>query len=279
MAATRPTDLESGGSQTREGELSTFAVIVQNDESRWDDVKGDLYHYPSRYQKFLEPGTKAIYYKGRMTNVIYAQSRLSPDPHYFGVATIGDSIVDPDAPQNRYCEILEYREFEEAVPIRSQGVYLEEIPASRATNYWRDGVRSITETVYARIAAEARLGGYSPKLPSARDELESFGPLDGGHKARYSSYYERNPFYRTRALELHGYACMVCAFDFERHYGALGKGFIHVHHNKPLSVSGPTRINPQTDLSVVCPNCHSMLHKKKDTTLTVEELRNIIAST
>jgi 5-methylcytosine-specific restriction enzyme A len=72
---------------------------------------------------------------------------------------------------------------------------------------------------------------------------------------------------------VHGLSCVVCRFNFEAVYGVWGKGFIHVHHNKPISESGPTSINPQTDLSVVCPNCHAMIHRDKNHTLSVQELR------
>jgi 5-methylcytosine-specific restriction protein A len=71
---------------------------------------------------------------------------------------------------------------------------------------------------------------------------------------------------------------MACDLDFEERYGPLGKSFIHVHHNKPVSESGPVRIDPQIDLSVVCPNCHAMIHRKKSETLTVEDVRNLLAS-
>jgi len=33
--------------------MSAHAAITQNDESPWDDVKGDLYHYPNSYKKIL----------------------------------------------------------------------------------------------------------------------------------------------------------------------------------------------------------------------------------
>ena len=26
--------------------MSEYAVIIQNDESKWDDIKGELYNYP-----------------------------------------------------------------------------------------------------------------------------------------------------------------------------------------------------------------------------------------
>ena len=68
--------------------MSEFAVIAQNDESVWDDVKGDLYHYPATYQAILTPGCRVIYYKGKMLDRKYASERLSPHPHYFGVTML-----------------------------------------------------------------------------------------------------------------------------------------------------------------------------------------------
>ena len=34
-------------------------------------------------------------------------------------------------------------------------------------------------------------------------------------------------------------------------------------------------MNPKTDMTVLCPNCHSMIHRKKSKTLTIEELKAI----
>jgi len=53
--------------------MSDYAVIVQNDESKWDDIKGELYHYPNTYRGILTPGCKVIYYKGKMTNPGFAR--------------------------------------------------------------------------------------------------------------------------------------------------------------------------------------------------------------
>ena len=260
--------------------MAKFAVIVQNDKSDWDDIKGDIYHYPSRYRAILVPGCKVIYYKGKMTDRTFESERLSAEPHYFGVGIIGDSISDTESQKNDwYCEILEYQEFLEAVGNRgTDGEYLEPIPDSKKTNYWRYGAREISEETYDNILSLAQIGSYTPKLPSIQGELESEGPVEGGRKQRYSSYYERNPYYRKRALEIHGLSCMVCDFNFGDTFGVHGAGFCHVHHNKPLAETGPTKIDPKNDMSVLCPNCHAMLHRKRDTTLSVEELREIIAA-
>jgi predicted HNH restriction endonuclease len=259
--------------------MSNYAVLVQNDESKWDDIKGELYHYPNIYRSILTPGCKIIYYKGRMTNPAFVGHRLSAEAHYFGIGVIGTSIIDSESHRkDHYCEILDYREFEEAVPMKVGKEYLEPIPDSKKSNYWRFGVREITKMTYERILGNAKTKGYEPSLPSPHQELESFQPIEGGKKARFSAYYERNPFYRNRAIEIHGVTCMACGFNFRDHDGELGNGFINVHHNKPISETGPTRINPQTDLSVLCANCHAMIHRNKNQTLSVGELRDLMLS-
>ncbi|MEW8036296.1 MAG: hypothetical protein AB2651_22165 [Candidatus Thiodiazotropha sp.] len=252
--------------------MSKYAVIVQNDESAWDDSKGDLYHYPSRYRDILQPGCQFVYYKGKQRDREYAGERLSPDPHYFGIGIIGESIEDPASNKNDwYCEILAYQEFEFAVPFKVDDEYLEPIPESRQTNYWRYGVREISEKTYGKILNLAELKPYTPKLPNDQNELESFRVIEGAKRIRYSSYYERNPYYRNQAINIHGLTC-VCGFNFEARYGDLGRGYIQVHHNKPLSETGPTLIDPAKDMSVLCANCHAMVHRDKQHTLTIEEL-------
>lgn len=256
--------------------MSNYAVITQNDESQWDDIKGDLYHFPTAYQSILTPGCRIVYYKGRMLNRTHAPNRLSPHPHYFGVGIVGDSILDPDSSKkDRYCEILEYQEFEEAVPFKIGGDYLEEIPASKSSNYWRFGVREVSNNVYDTICGHAKLIGYTPSLPHPNGDFESYA-TDGTKKERYTTYYERIPFNRAKAIEAHGLSCMACGMEFSSVYGDWGEGFIHVHHNKPVSETGPTRINPRTDLSVVCPNCHAMIHRKRDTTLSISDVKRLL---
>ena len=93
--------------------------------------------------------------------------------------------------------------------------------------------------------------------------------------------YERSRWARAECLRHYGHECQVCGLDFEEHYGELGKGFMHVHHVTPMheiAANPDYRLDPVDDLRPVCPNCHAMLHRHKDRTLTVEELRDIRAS-
>lgn len=76
--------------------------------------------------------------------------------------------------------------------------------------------------------------------------------------------YERNPVARNRCLAVHGTKCMICGFDAETVYGADFTGKIEVHHIVPISkIDADYKVDPETDLIPVCPNCHTILHTKK----------------
>lgn len=102
---------------------------------------------------------------------------------------------------------------------------------------------------------------------------------DGNEMKYYGTRYERNPINRARAIEIHGMVCKACDFNFEKAYGELGKGFIEVHHIRPLSsLDKEILINPEKDLVPLCSNCHRMIHRKKDEVLKVEQLKAIYKS-
>lgn len=111
-------------------------------------------------------------------------------------------------------------------------------------------------------------------LASFETENEYF---EGEKRKRLSNFYERNPKLRIAAIKAHGLVCKICGFDFERFYGIHGAGFIEVHHLKPVSqLNESTKVSPIDDMTVVCSNCHRMLHRSKDRILTPVELRSIL---
>lgn len=86
--------------------------------------------------------------------------------------------------------------------------------------------------------------------------------------------YERNSKARQLCVKHWKAICAVCSFDFERTYGEIGKGFIHVHHLTPVSKIGKSyQVDPIHDLIPVCPNCHSMLHRQEPP-WTIDELKS-----
>ena len=83
---------------------------------------------------------------------------------------------------------------------------------------------------------------------------------------------------KERALrDLGELRCEVCGFDFTVAYGDRGEGFIECHHNRPLSELKSRQTTKLADLSLVCSNCHRMIHRKRPW-LSVEELRRLQAS-
>ena len=89
--------------------------------------------------------------------------------------------------------------------------------------------------------------------------------------------YERNQKARRECVARKGYQCLVCGKDFETTYGEIGKNFIHVHHLTPISSIGKEyKLNVDTDLAPVCPNCHYMLHRKNPP-YSIEELKEILS--
>ena len=249
-------------------------VIVENDVSQWDDRTGEVYHFPKRYRDLLLPGERVIYYKGRMKDKSFEASRFSKSPHYFGNAEIG-TIISINNDKELLAEIINFRPFEKAVDFQKDNEYLEKIPKSKETNYWRDGVRKIDEDTYNAILQLANLGPVlETKTVLSNSDNQSF---ESGVEGRASAYtgtrYERDQELRERAILIHGCTCSACGFNFEAFYGEYAKGFIHIHHVEPLFETGEKRVDPETDLVPLCANCHAVVHRKRDKTLTVEELQ------
>lgn len=89
--------------------------------------------------------------------------------------------------------------------------------------------------------------------------------------------YERNRQARIKCIAHYGSRCVVCGFDFEKTYGQLGKNKIHVHHLVPLSkIQVEYEVDPIRDLRPVCPNCHLIIHSRREP-LSIEEIQRLIA--
>lgn len=108
------------------------------------------------------------------------------------------------------------------------------------------------------------------------EEVHQGGLYEGALTRVTVNRYERNPWARQACLNHYGTTCQACGLDFEKMYGSLGKGFIHVHHVVDLATIGAKyEVDPIKDLRPVCPNCHAMLHRETPA-MTVDELRTRI---
>lgn len=136
-----------------------------------------------------------------------------------------------------------------------------------------EGVSKPSEPTF--VPAERLAEIVTSDVESIEYEAEYF---EGARAKRYTNYYERDSRLRVRTISVHGTRCMACGFDFEERYGRHGAGFIEVHHLRPVSkLKRKTKIDPKTDMAVVCSNCHRMIHRKRHRVLSLEELENIIS--
>jgi len=128
-------------------------------------------------------------------------------------------------------------------------------------------------------ALHARLAAEIDDLPTVLpDEVNESGSalVEGAVRTVFVNQYERNGQARREAIAHYGCKCYVCGFDFERCYGAIGLGFIHVHHVRDIAtIGGQYEVDPIKDLRPVCPNCHAMLHTVKPA-IDVDELRDVL---
>lgn len=87
---------------------------------------------------------------------------------------------------------------------------------------------------------------------------------------------------RRRFLDVDGkLRCAGCEFDFEEQYNGRGKGYIEIHHLKPIhehDIKGEEQIAEKAleKLVPLCSNCHRMIHRERDNLLSLEELRELI---
>jgi hypothetical protein len=145
-----------------------YRILVENEESEWDDKTGARYHFPkNRYYNRLSPGMKFIYYKGRTGN---------RGPHYFGYGEISRIYPAADGTTSYYADIVNYNDFPVLVDFKLNDEYLEDVTRS---NYFRqNSVRPISKDRFYRIL---ELGGLNLEIKNDQVpeiEVSLFPPLE-----------------------------------------------------------------------------------------------------
>ena len=101
--------------------------------------------------------------------------------------------------------------------------------------------------------------------------------IEGNERYSYRKHYERDRKLRKATIKIHGFKCMACGFDFEKFYGPIGRDFIQVHHLIPVSTSeGPRKVDPESEMAVVCSNCHSMIHRNRKKAIPIDVLKQLV---
>lgn len=155
-------------------------VLVQNERTEgghydyWEDVKGELYHFPNQYKNRIQDHDQFVYYRGSRR-----ADGSTATPEYFGVGRVGEVWRDARIPKSEhkqrwrwFCRIEDYREFPEPVPFKIDGEYIEDIPQ----NHWQVAVRELSEETFNRILDLA--GVEYPKLDEAEPDQPAGPDLD-----------------------------------------------------------------------------------------------------
>lgn len=122
---------------------------------------------------------------------------------------------------------------------------------------------------------------YNEGLPRTQAERENdeekYKGFEDLKKFRLHKRIERNIQLSKKVKKLQGYTCKACSLNFEEKYGSLGKEFIEAHHLIPISTINGDKIqlDIRTDFTVLCSNCHSMIHRLEDPS-NLEQLKSIL---
>jgi len=108
---------------------------------------------------------------------------------------------------------------------------------------------------------------------------------EGKKKYLSRKVFDRSSKLRDAAIKhfFHGGQtyCFACDFNFEKVYRELGRGFIEIHHIKPVfdyddSDSEKAILDALENVIPLCSNCHRMLHRSKENAFSVPELIKLI---
>lgn len=105
---------------------------------------------------------------------------------------------------------------------------------------------------------------------------------EGTKRLAEVSVYERSSLLRNYAIQFFTkddrISCNCCSFNFEDFYGQeIGKGFIEIHHTKPIFKYEDEDIENTLkqavkNLTPVCSNCHRMIHRNWKKPIEIQAL-------
>ena len=113
------------------------------------------------------------------------------------------------------------------------------------------------------------------KIETSERRIQTFDEniiiSEGVKKIAEVAVYERSKKLRDYAIQYFTkdgrISCDCCSFNFGDFYGQeIGKGFIEIHHTKPIFTYEDEDLNNTlekavTNLTPVCSNCHRMIHR------------------
>lgn len=132
---------------------------------------------------------------------------------------------------------------------------------------WAGYAGRLTELAADAEAIRQAVIGADEAVVAKLPPVEPYEGEEGGVIMRLHKRYERDPKLvrekRKAAAATEDLACEVCGFDFEAAYGDLGRGYIEVHHTRPVHTLLAGTKTKLDDLALLCANCHRMAHRTR----------------
>jgi 5-methylcytosine-specific restriction protein A len=180
-----------------------------------------------------------------------------------------DKFRNPNGVYMKLCNFLRFDPNYSGTGLKVGGKLEEEIWHEFSGN--KENLRRVSQAIINSSTDVPRPTGYEED----DEEFEEGRVLTRLHKIR-----ERSPsvikkkkadvLKKTGKLE-----CEACGFDFHKFYGDIGQGVAECHHTRPVSELKKGDKTKLSDLSILCANCHRIIHKSKPM-FSVKQLRKEI---
>lgn len=157
--------------------------------------------------------------------------------------------------------------------------------------YLKENISSLESLLSNNLGYLETLGGVTEIVRSQASGKkvfiydENIFISEGRRRSVSTQIYERSKKLRDIAIEHYTVdgriICAACEFDFYKKYGEIGRGYIEIHHQKPIYQYGEmdfTRVvvDALKDLIPLCANCHRIVHRRRDNPLSIEELTGLL---
>lgn len=103
---------------------------------------------------------------------------------------------------------------------------------------------------------------------------ENEGIVEGIARETVVYSKSRSTALRQEALIRSKGVCEACGIDFSFVFNGRGLRALQVHHKRQLALREVPEITVLEELSVVCANCHAIIHTNPRSAIPVEELRD-----
>ncbi len=135
----------------------------------------------------------------------------------------------------------------------------------------------LARTAWAIRANSGRFSSASIAMAETEDEFPEGIILTRIHRLRETDQRAVREKKRFVQASEEGLVCAICDFDFHEAYGEIGYGFAECHDTTPLTYLRAGVKPKLSELLIVCPNCHRMLHRSRPRLLP-SDLRKIVLS-